>query len=1084
MSAMTNKLTLGLLLLALFVLASCGGGGEDNTANPDGIRPSITGLSRTSADIGDTLSILGLNFGDSQSGASAKLNGIDFEINNWTDTLIEVTVAAGMTSGIVVVTVDGLDSQSGTIARLFIPISPTGDPVITAVSPNYGKIDDEIIVAGQGFGSTQGASNVIFADEDGNETVAEVVTVDVEGTPMAQWGSNTIKVLVPNIEPGNYSVYISTGTEASNVKGFLKLREDYPVDAPIILAVTPENGAVGTSITISGTNFGHSQGISNLTVGGVALDIVAWSNTVINALIPNDAQTGPLVITVGPHDPYEWTGGDFVVANAPVITGVTPAGVRMGRSFTIYGRYFGTSQGEGTVTVGGAEQTVSEWHPTASDADINIIVIDSLAPFTSSGTEMTDDNGDTIVDDFGNPLMFYEVVITADNGLTSEPEHVYLVTNLQAVVTVDPLAGQRNGPAGEAGTVFSFRAEVSGGSGNYEYTLIPDASAPGTTAPDENPGTAGVVEYTYKYSASAPDEKTYSTMMRIEDLDNGDTLTVDGPEVLVVNYGVPVITKMGVLDFNQALDLNGPNKYCYTLATGTYHDFTYLNDDVYYTSSRGGITVGGDEVTHYVRRTTNYMVDGAQPRGQGYRYYNNDGSPTNDGAIIAIRGLNFGEAMGTVELNAAGATPIPVTNFSTAVLDDGWSDTEIHFYIPAGTLHLSGNVKVTPNGSTLSANSYEPLTCSPYITNVVPGPGDSVPLDTGVVTLTGFDLSPNTIPNKVGTEEYSIWMVVASYTDPWTSNAVTTSVLLTTPVPASSVGATTIQFNAADLDVDGDGVVPVEVQDASGTETQVVDGTLAAGDYEFFLWTGAITDGTDFSQMAYSGIFSELYTVKFTDGGGPGGDPVASLSANPMSGEPPLMVSFDASASTDDGSIDNYEWDFDDDGAYGSNAEEIAAEGSPGPHTYTYAAEGNYTARVRVTDDEGNTDVDTANINVHTGGTGNTITVNVYISDWENFDATSQTLVRLYNGNPASGGTAVEQVSLDHRAAGVGNPAIGVFDELPDGSNYYLRCQTPVIHWDGDPEPEAIRDFGPYSVPPNASVDLFGSQYQEPPGPQ
>ena len=74
--------------------------------------------------------------------------------------------------------------------------------------------------------------------------------------------------------------------------------------------------------------------------------------------------------------------------------------------------------------------------------------------------------------------------------------------------------------------------------------------------------------------------------------------------------------------------------------------------------------------------------------------------------------------------------------------------------------------------------------------------------------------------------------------------------------------------------------------------------------------------------------------------------PTASITATPSSGDAPLSVSFNASASSDpDGSIVSYSWTFGD-GTSGT--------GVTSGHTYNNS--GNYTVSVAVTDDDGATD--------------------------------------------------------------------------------------------------------------------------------
>jgi chitodextrinase len=87
---------------------------------------------------------------------------------------------------------------------------------------------------------------------------------------------------------------------------------------------------------------------------------------------------------------------------------------------------------------------------------------------------------------------------------------------------------------------------------------------------------------------------------------------------------------------------------------------------------------------------------------------------------------------------------------------------------------------------------------------------------------------------------------------------------------------------------------------------------------------------------------------------GGGGDPVAIFTATPTSGIAPLLVTFDGSASYDaGGSIASRQWSFGDGGA---------ARGPVVRHTYR--TEGNFTASLTVTDNNGNTDGSTQVIRV------------------------------------------------------------------------------------------------------------------------
>ena len=94
--------------------------------------------------------------------------------------------------------------------------------------------------------------------------------------------------------------------------------------------------------------------------------------------------------------------------------------------------------------------------------------------------------------------------------------------------------------------------------------------------------------------------------------------------------------------------------------------------------------------------------------------------------------------------------------------------------------------------------------------------------------------------------------------------------------------------------------------------------------------------------------------------------PTASFTRTPSSGEAPLNVSFDASASSDpDGSIVSYDWHFGDGGS-----------GSGITTTHTYTSPGTYTAQLTVTDDNGATDSAAHSVVVSVGS-------KLQILDWQ-----------------------------------------------------------------------------------------------------
>lgn len=139
----------------------------------------------------------------------------------------------------------------------------------------------------------------------------------------------------------------------------------------------------------------------------------------------------------------------------------------------------------------------------------------------------------------------------------------------------------------------------------------------------------------------------------------------------------------------------------------------------------------------------------------------------------------------------------------------------------------------------------------------------------------------------------------------------------------------------------------------TSTESSPTMTPLAAGDYSATL-TVTNSYGSD--------VFGFTLAVHLADT-----PPLADLAGNPLSGNAPLAVNFDASASFDPDNggapgagIAKYEWDYTDDGAFDFDS---AADASV-QHNYT--AQGTYVCRVRVTDDEGATATDTVTVTVDT----------------------------------------------------------------------------------------------------------------------
>ena len=234
--------------------------------------PNITSLTPTSGALGVSVTIKGTSFGTSQGASTVTFNGTAGTPTSWANATIKVPVPAGATTGYIVVTVNGVPSNGVSF------IVPGTTATISSLSPTSGAVGSQVSISGSYFGSSQGTSTVMF-----NGTVA---------TNIVSWSATLIVATVPSgATSGN--VVVTAGGAASNGVSFTVL------PTPSIASLAPTSGPAGTSVTVTGTNFGSTQGTSTVTFNGTAATPTSWSATAIVVPVPMGATTGNVVVTVG-----------------------------------------------------------------------------------------------------------------------------------------------------------------------------------------------------------------------------------------------------------------------------------------------------------------------------------------------------------------------------------------------------------------------------------------------------------------------------------------------------------------------------------------------------------------------------------------------------------------------------------------------------------------------------------------------------------------------------------------------------------------------------------------------------------------
>ena len=200
------------------------------------------------------------------------------------------TVPAGALSGILyIVTQAGAPSNQ-------LPFAVAVPPSITSLSSSAGGVGNVVTIAGANFGSSQGSSTVTF-----------------NGAPATTFGNWTDSAITVTVPPGatSGSVIVTVNGIPSNGVSFTV------VAAPSITGVSPGSGPVGTVVTISGANFGATQGSSFVTFNRAPATPAQWSDTAITVAVPSNGTTGNVVVSVYG---LASNGVSFTVVGAPGFT--------------------------------------------------------------------------------------------------------------------------------------------------------------------------------------------------------------------------------------------------------------------------------------------------------------------------------------------------------------------------------------------------------------------------------------------------------------------------------------------------------------------------------------------------------------------------------------------------------------------------------------------------------------------------------------------------------------------------------------------------------------------------------------------
>jgi YD repeat-containing protein len=716
--------------------------------------PTITGITPGTGAVGASVSIAGSNFGSTQGPSTVAFNGTPATPTSWTANAIAVPVPAGAASGNVIVHASGADSNLGGFTVL-----PT--PSITALSPASGEVGNTVRIAGINFGATQGTSTVTF-----NGTSASATS----------WAQNGIVVTVPTgATTGN--VLVNVGGIASNGSSFTLIA------GPSITSLSPPSGVVGTSVTISGTNFGGSQGTNTISFNGASSTATSWSSTSIAAPVPTGATTGNVVVTVSG---IASNPSPFAVGVTPVLTSLSPNSGVIGTTVTISGSNFGAAQGTSTATFSGTAATPTTWSSNQIVASVptgattgNVVV--TVAGLSSSGLPFTvNASGPTITSlspSSGGIGSAVAVTVTGTNfGATQGSSSIQF-----GGVGVNPSSWGTTSIAFTTPTLQAPSVNVLvnvGGviSNSALFTIVPapiissiSPTSGGVATPVTITGTNFGLSQglsTVNFNGTAATPTSWSATSIVAPVPTGTasgaiTVTVAGMTANSVTSFtvVPVITGMSPNPAiaGTSVTITGTN-FGATQGIGGYIGFPGASSATPTSWSDTAIVVPvpNPSITGgvYVRSTQGF---GSSPPSNSYNFTVNPnitGLSPNSGTVAAsiqINGNGFAYAPGTVTFNGVAASP------------SSWSSNQIVTYPPVGA--TTGNVVVTAQGVATNSVSF----------TVQPGPSISSVTPTIGVVATSVTVAGNGFGSPQGLSTITFNGTTATPTA-WTSTSITVPV--------------------------------------------------------------------------------------------------------------------------------------------------------------------------------------------------------------------------------------------------------------------------------------------------------------------
>jgi uncharacterized protein YjdB len=233
--------------------------------------PSVTSAYPSTGQAGSQITLSGASFGSSQGSGQVWLGTTYASVVSWSDGQIVAIVALNASSGVAQVQQNGVWSNT-------VPFN-VNTATVVAASPSSGIPGTTVTINGSGFGASQGSGLVWLGTANG------VVQSWSDGQIVAQVAAGSTSGNAQVLQGGVWSNAIP-----------------FTVNSLHVTQISPDSGGAGTTVTVSGTGFGASQGSGIVWIGSTNGDVVSWSDTQVVATVDAAALSG--VVRVEQNDQW------------------------------------------------------------------------------------------------------------------------------------------------------------------------------------------------------------------------------------------------------------------------------------------------------------------------------------------------------------------------------------------------------------------------------------------------------------------------------------------------------------------------------------------------------------------------------------------------------------------------------------------------------------------------------------------------------------------------------------------------------------------------------------------------------------